>query len=583
MRIFCWLLILLLSIGRLHAQDILATTTFLADITRQVTGEALQVESLLPSGADPHIYEAVPADAARIATAQVIVRNGLNLEGWLDKLVAAAGNRKPIITAASRVLPIRSEVHEDSYDPHAWMDPYNGLLYAEVIAEELTRIYPDKKEIFDANLQIFKEKIKLLDRRIQVLVKSVPKEKRIIITSHDAFRYFANRYGFKVQSILGTTTDADVQLSDMKQLRALINKLQVPAIFIESTINPKLMEQVAQDEGIVIGGKLYADALGPKGSPQATYLGMIEADALVITGGLSKNNPVSDTSSKDSQENPVPFLIGIGIFFLAAFGFVAWKMKMPPTIASFSGMLSVRGLRVAYERRPVLQNFNLEIKPGLVYGLLGPNGSGKSTLLKAILGLIPVQSGSVRIGGYPIQKLRPMVAYVPQREEIDWDFPATVLDVVLMGRYPHKRVFQPLNREDQTIALATLERLGLKGLEHRSISALSGGQQQRVFIARALCQQAHVYLFDEPFVGVDATTEERIIRIIKEMAADGHTVIIVHHDLSKVPQYFDEVILINRRLVASGPVSEVFTPELIQRTFSGVPDIMASAEEIQKK
>ncbi len=583
MRVFCCLLFFLLTFGRLEAQEVLATTTFLADLTKQVTGDELKVVSLLPSGADPHIYEAVPADAARIAAAKVIVRNGLNLEGWLDKLVQAAGGNKPIITASERVLPIRSAEHEDSYDPHAWMDPLNGLQYAEVIADGLIRLYPDKKEVFQRNLQVFREQILQLDQRIQVLVKEVPKERRIIITSHDAFRYFANRYGFKVQSILGTTTDADVQLSDMKQLRALIRQLKVPAIFIESTINPKLMQQVAKDEGIVIGGKLYADALGPAGSPQATYLGMIEADALVITGGLSKSSPNTSESKSVKEENPTPFLIGIGIFFLAAFGFVAWKMKMPPAVPSFSGQLSVQGLRVAYERRPVLQNFNLEIKPGLVYGLLGPNGSGKSTLLKSMLGLIPVQSGNVSIGGYPIQQLRPMVAYVPQREEIDWDFPATVLDVVLMGRYPHKRVFQPLNQEDQAIALSTLERLGLKGLEHRSISALSGGQQQRVFIARALCQQAKVYLFDEPFVGVDATTEERIIRIIKEMAAEGNTVVIVHHDLSKVPEYFDEVILINRRLVACGPVSEVFTPEMIQRTFSGVPDIMASAEEIQKK
>lgn len=232
-------------------------------------------------------------------------------------------------------------------------------------------------------------------------------------------------------------------------------------------------------------------------------------------------------------------------------------------------IISVKDVSVAYERKKVLSNIFLEILPGNIYGVIGPNGAGKSTLFKAILGLVDITSGNILVKGESIVKHRKKTVYVPQKSDVDWNFPATVFDIVLVGRYPHKTVFQRLNQKDKDKALAALEELGIVHLRDRQIGALSGGQQQRVFIARALCQEADIILLDEPFVGVDITTEEKIIQLLKRLATQGKTMLVVHHDLSTVKDYFDAVIMLNQRLVAFGPTATTFTEENIAKTYSG--------------
>ncbi len=230
--------------------------------------------------------------------------------------------------------------------------------------------------------------------------------------------------------------------------------------------------------------------------------------------------------------------------------------------------ISIKGLSVSYDRKRILSNIYLQIAAGYTYGVLGPNGAGKSTLFKAILGLIEPNAGEVLVENQPITQVRKRVVYVPQASEVDWNFPATVMDIVLTGRYPHKKILQRLNEQDHAIALQSLQELGIEHLRERQIGELSGGQQQRVFLARALCQQAAILLLDEPFVGVDATTEEHIISILKRLAQQGKTVLVVHHDLSTVPNYFDRVILLNQRLVAFGDVSTAFTNDHIAKAYS---------------
>ena len=231
--------------------------------------------------------------------------------------------------------------------------------------------------------------------------------------------------------------------------------------------------------------------------------------------------------------------------------------------------ISIKGLSVSYERKRVLTNIYLEIEKGKVYGLVGPNGSGKSTLFKAILGLIDINAGKIDFGGQAIEAVKKKVVYVPQKSEVDWSFPATVFDIVLMGRYPYRSIFQRLNAEDKKIALEALREVGIEHLRGRQIGELSGGQQQRVFLARALCQQADVFLLDEPFVGVDMTTEEKIIQILKTLAAKGKTLVVVHHDLSSVKDYFERVILLNQRLIAYGDTNTIFTQENIAKAYGG--------------
>jgi len=229
--------------------------------------------------------------------------------------------------------------------------------------------------------------------------------------------------------------------------------------------------------------------------------------------------------------------------------------------------IEVKGLSVSYERKRVLTNIFVNVESNNVYGVIGPNGAGKSTLFKAILGLIDTNSGDVNVLGNDIANVRKRVAYVPQKDDVDWSFPATVMDVVMQGRYPHKKILQRLDANDKAIAMQALEDVGITDLADRQIGQLSGGQQQRVFIARALCQQAEVFFLDEPFVGVDNLTEEIIIGLLKKLAQEGKTLLVVHHDLSTVEQYFDKVILLNQRLIAYGDTVSTFTKENMSRCY----------------
>ncbi len=233
-----------------------------------------------------------------------------------------------------------------------------------------------------------------------------------------------------------------------------------------------------------------------------------------------------------------------------------------------SVVVDIKGLSVSYERKRVLSNIFMEVESGNIYGLIGPNGAGKSTLFKSILGIIKPNTGKIKVFDGHVDQIRKRVAYVPQKDEVDWSFPATVMDIVLMGRYPHKKILQRISNEDKRIAIESLQKLGIEDLKDRQIGALSGGQQQRVFIARALCQGADLFFLDEPFVGVDMTTEHKIIEILKELAEENKTVLVVHHDLASADDYFNKVILLNQRLITYGDTDEVFTRENIALTYA---------------
>jgi manganese/zinc/iron transport system ATP- binding protein len=241
--------------------------------------------------------------------------------------------------------------------------------------------------------------------------------------------------------------------------------------------------------------------------------------------------------------------------------------------------VEVHDLTVAYRTQPVLWDVDCTIPEGRLVAIVGPNGAGKSTLLKAILGLVRPLTGWVRIYGEPYERRKSWVGYVPQRESVDWDFPTSALEVVTMGLYGQLGWLRRPGRREREIALACLEKVGMRELAGRQISQLSGGQQQRVFLARALAQDARLYFMDEPFAGVDATTERAILDLLRELRAAGRTVVAVHHDLQTVAEYFDEVILLNLRLVAAGPVAEVFTTENLQRTYGGRLTVLSQAAE----
>jgi len=231
--------------------------------------------------------------------------------------------------------------------------------------------------------------------------------------------------------------------------------------------------------------------------------------------------------------------------------------------------VEVTDLTVAYKDKPVLWDVDMEVPSGTLMAIVGPNGAGKTTLIKSILGLVKPSAGQVLVYGKSFAEQRHLVGYVPQRGSVDWDFPTSVLDVVMMGRYGALGWFKRPGASEHAAALDALDKVGMKLYAERQISQLSGGQQQRVFLARALVQDAQLYFMDEPFQGVDATTERAIVALLQELRKAGKTVVVVHHDLQTVPEYFDWVTMLNVRRIASGPVSEVFTEQNLRKAYGG--------------
>lgn len=241
--------------------------------------------------------------------------------------------------------------------------------------------------------------------------------------------------------------------------------------------------------------------------------------------------------------------------------------------------LETHDLTVAYHKKPVIYGVDVAVPAGQLVGVIGPNGAGKSTLIKAVLGLLPLTGGWVKIFGEPYHRATKRVGYVPQRESVDWDFPVNVMDVVLMGRYGKLGLLRRPGKEDREIARQCLERVKMVPFANRQISNLSGGQQQRVFLARALAQDSDLYLMDEPFAGVDAATESAIIEVLHELRDRGKTLLVVHHDLPTAETYFDMLLLLNMRVVAFGPTKEVFKFELLQKTYGGRLTILSEVAE----
>lgn len=244
-------------------------------------------------------------------------------------------------------------------------------------------------------------------------------------------------------------------------------------------------------------------------------------------------------------------------------------------------MVKVENLSVSYYGKEVVSDISFEFEAGSLIGIIGPNGAGKSTMIKAILDLIPKNSGKVLINGEAIDLHKKKIAYVPQRSDLDWDFPINVFDTVLMGTYPSLGLFKKPKKAEKDLAMESLRRVGMADYKKQQIGELSGGQQQRVFLARALAQEADIFFLDEPLVGIDVDSEKQIMKILKELRDNNKTVFVVHHDLSKVEDYFDELILINQNLIKAGAVKEVFVYETMAKAYEsqlGLPLLKAVSQ-----
>lgn len=245
-----------------------------------------------------------------------------------------------------------------------------------------------------------------------------------------------------------------------------------------------------------------------------------------------------------------------------------------------NSIIDVHNVTVSYGGAPVLWDIDFEMPSGVLAGIIGPNGSGKTTLLKTVMGIIKPVSGNIKVFDRPIDKVRSRIAYVPQRESVDWQFPISVMEVVLMGRYSKKNIFKRTSKADKEIALEALDNVGMTEFSNRQISELSGGQQQRVFLARALAQNADLYFMDEPFAGVDMATERTILNILLQLKKEGKTVLLVHHDLQTVNKYFDRVVLLNTRVIAQGPTQDILTEENLNKAYGAKLTLL---EEVGKE
>lgn len=240
--------------------------------------------------------------------------------------------------------------------------------------------------------------------------------------------------------------------------------------------------------------------------------------------------------------------------------------------------LELKNVHVSYNGKSAIHEINFSVEAGNVIGIIGPNGAGKSTLLKALLKLVALDQGEIEIFGRTLEENRKKIAYVPQRSQFDWDFPIHVLDTVLMGTYPKLGIFNRPKKKDREFAFECLEKVGMQHFHNRQIGELSGGQQQRVFLARALAQNAELFFLDEPFVGIDMASEETIVKLLKDLRDQGKTVVVVHHDLSKATEYFDELLLLNNHLIHSGKPGEVMRPEIMLKAYEKELSFLHQAE-----
>lgn len=315
MSVIFQILLLIVSAINLEARPkVLATASMWADMAKNIGGDLIEVDMIVPVGSDPHLYEATPNDIRKVNSADLILINGFTFEGWLQKLIGSSGTKAKSVLLTEGITPISNPEFKNSTDPHAWMDVEYGKTYALNITKALCNLLPQYKKQLEANFEEYNQQLTSLDHYIRSEILKIPQDQRILITSHDAFHYYGQRYGIQVEALLGTSTDADVQTGDFLRINKIIREKRVPALFIESTINPKLMEQIVKENKIRIGGKLYADSLGDESSPASSYISMLKHNTDVIVEALS--SPTDEPLKSNEQESSNPLIIVSGLIIL---------------------------------------------------------------------------------------------------------------------------------------------------------------------------------------------------------------------------------------------------------------------------
>ena len=307
---------------------VVATASMIQDMAQNIVGDLFEVECIVPIGSDPHLHDPTPRDVKLVTSSDLVLKNGLTFEGWLEGLITNSGTKAKVITVSEGINAIGSDQYENSADPHAWMSAINGIAYVTNIRDALIELDPDNASTYEANYQAYKKQLEELDNYIKSLVNGLPKERRVLITSHDAFQYFGQQYGIQLEAVMGTSTEVEAQTSDIIRLTKIVREKKVPAVFVESTINPKMLQQFAKDNGVEIGGKLYADSIGDKKSPANSYINMLKYDAETIVKALSQELKVQSEEKAPDSSGSNYLLFGLlGLVFLGSLLFLFKKLS----------------------------------------------------------------------------------------------------------------------------------------------------------------------------------------------------------------------------------------------------------------
>lgn len=306
--------------------SVVASASMIADIAENVIGDKHNIEMIVPIGGDPHLHEPTPSNAQLVAKADLILINGLTFEGWITELIENSGTKAKVVVVTEGVDVLTSQTYKNSADPHAWMDASNGVVYAQNIARAITDIDRENEQFYKDNFSNYRSKLIELDAEIERAIASIPISQRILITSHDAFQYYGRRYKIQLEAIMGISTEAEAQTTDITRVNRVIKEHKVPAIFIESTINPKMMQQLAKDNDIAIGGKLYADSLGDKKSPASTYIDMLRYNTKMIVSALTRPSEIDPINEGEATNYTFILLLG-SLLFLLLLGVIYYLNK----------------------------------------------------------------------------------------------------------------------------------------------------------------------------------------------------------------------------------------------------------------
>ncbi len=315
--VFIFVLVQFIKVDAQKKLVVVSSASIFDDMAKNIGGDKIENYTIVPIGGDPHKYEATPNDAKLVGRADLILINGLTFEGWINEVIQNSGTKGKTILITEGIQSINSEQHKNSSDPHAWMDAENGLIYIKNIKDALVSSDPVNASFYEKNYLVYKNKMEALHNYIKEKIQLIPIDKRVLITSHDAFSYFGNKYGMTINAVMGVSTEADAQTADLKRIIKSIQEKKIPAIFVESTINPKLLQQIASDNHVVIGGNLYADSVGEPGTEGDTYLGMLKHNADTISKALS--------ATHSENNGPMQEKINVWMyFFLIGLMLLSW-------------------------------------------------------------------------------------------------------------------------------------------------------------------------------------------------------------------------------------------------------------------